>query len=131
MERVLRADGVYLVPRGDGRYVAGATMEERGFDRTVTAGGAYELLRELSELVPGASELVLEELTAGLRPAAPDNQPVIGPGSLPGLVWAVGHYRGGVLLAPVTAEIVCRLLSTGAAPPPGFSPERFSTEVRV
>jgi glycine oxidase len=131
VERVLRAEGVYLVPRGDGRYVAGATMEERGFDRTVTAGGAFELLRELTELVPGSSELVLEELSAGLRPAAPDNEPVIGPGARPGLIWAVGHYRGGVLLAPVTAELVCDLLSTGTAPPARFSAERFAAEVRA
>ncbi|HSO97672.1 MAG TPA: glycine oxidase ThiO [Solirubrobacteraceae bacterium] len=129
--RVLRAEGVYLVPRGDGRYVAGATMEERGFDQTVTAGGAFALLRELTELVPGASELVLEELSAGLRPAAPDNEPAIGAGGLPGLVWAVGHYRGGVLLAPVTAELVCDLLCAGTAPPARFSPERFSAGVRA
>jgi glycine oxidase len=127
--RILRAEGVYLVPRGDGRYVAGATMEEQGFDRTVTAGGAFELLRQLTELGPGASELVLEELSAGLRPAAPDNEPVIGAGALAGVVWAVGHYRGGVLLAPVTAELVCDLMLNGTAPPARFSPERFTAEV--
>ena len=81
VERVLRAEGVYLVPRGDGRYVLGATMEERGFDRTVTAGGVFELLRELlGARARASSELVLEELSAGLRPATPDNAPVIGAG---------------------------------------------------
>ena len=69
----------YLVPRGDGRYVLGATMEERGFDATVTAGGLYELLRDAGEIVPGVHELVVEETSAGLRPATPDNAPLLGP----------------------------------------------------
>ena len=78
-ERIVRFEGGYLVPRGDGRYVLGATMEERGFDTTVTAGGLYELLRDAGELVPGVHELVIEEMSAGLRPATPDNAPVLGP----------------------------------------------------
>jgi glycine oxidase len=86
-------------------------MEERGFDRTVTAGAVLELLRECSELVPGIDELELEEASAGLRPATVDHAPVIGPGALDGLVWATGHYRGGVLLAPLTAELVVGHLS--------------------
>ena len=69
----MRFDGGYLVPRGDGRYVLGATMEERGFDTTVTAGGVYELLRDAAELVPGVLELEVEEALAGLRPGTPDN----------------------------------------------------------
>ena len=104
--RVLRTPGGYLVPRGDGRYVLGATMEERGFDTTVTAGAAFELLRDATEVVPGLSELVIDEFLAGLRPATPDGLPVIGTGGLPGLHWAVGHFRNGILLAPITAEIV-------------------------
>jgi glycine oxidase len=104
---VLRIAGRgYVVPRGDGRYVLGATMEERGFDRAVTAGAVFELLREAIELVPGFSELELDECSAGLRPATPDGAPAIGPGALPGLHWATGHHRGGILLAPVTAELV-------------------------
>jgi glycine oxidase len=82
-------------------------MEERGFDTTVTAGGLYELLRDASELVPGVHEMVVEELSAGLRPATPDNAPVLGPSEeLTGLHWATGHHRNGILLAPVTAAIV-------------------------
>ena len=73
------------MPRGDGRYVLGATMEERGFDTTVTAGGVYDLLRNAFELLPSVTELVIDELSAGLRPATPDNAPAIGPGSVPGL----------------------------------------------
>ncbi|MFI5009774.1 MAG: glycine oxidase ThiO [Solirubrobacterales bacterium] len=108
--RVVRFHGGYLVPRGDGRYVLGATMEERGFELAPTAGGVYELLRDASELVPGVSELHIEELNVGLRPGTPDNAPVIGPGALDGLVWATGHHRNGILLAPLTAELVAREL---------------------
>lgn len=104
--RVLRFAGGYLVPRADGGYVLGATVEERGFDTTVTAGGVLELLREAQELLPGVSELVIEEMSAGLRPGSPDNLPIIGASSLEGLVWATGHYRNGILLAPLTADLV-------------------------
>ncbi|MEO6858226.1 MAG: glycine oxidase ThiO [Solirubrobacteraceae bacterium] len=117
LTRVVRMGGAYIVPRGDGRYVIGATSEERGFDTTVTAGAAFELLREATELVPGVSELVLDEFSAGLRPGTADNLPVIGPGSLSGLHWATGHGRSGILLAPVTAEIVCAGLLGEATDP--------------
>jgi glycine oxidase len=126
--QVLRMAGGYIVPRGDGRYVLGATTEERGFDTTVTAGGAFELLRAASEVVPGVSELVIDELSAGLRPATPDNAPAIGPGAVPGLHWAVGHYRNGILLAPITAQIIAEAL-TGGDPPAiaaPFGPDRFA-----
>jgi glycine oxidase len=108
---VVRFHGGYLVPRGDGRYVLGATMEERGRDLHPTAGGVYELLRDAHELVPGIEELQIEELSVGLRPSTPDNAPVIGPGALEGLVWATGHHRNGILLAPLTAELVTRELT--------------------
>jgi glycine oxidase len=110
LRRVVRFQGGYLVPRGDGRYVLGATMEERGFEPCATAGGVYELLRDAHELVPGVSELRIEELGVGYRPGTPDNAPVIGPGMLEGLTWATGHHRNGILLAPLTAELVTRAL---------------------
>lgn len=125
LTRVVRMGPSYIVPRGDGRYVIGATSEERGFDVTVTAGAAFELLRDASELVPGVSELVLDEFSAGLRPGTPDNLPVIGPSPVDGLHYAAGHRRGGILLAPVTAEMVCAGL-LGAAPDPVFAPARFA-----
>src|SRR3984957_17934575 len=106
LEGVVRFEGGYLVPRGDGEYVLGATMEERGFEPRTTAGGVYELLRDAHELVPGVSELRIEELGVGYRPSTPDNLPVIGPGALEGLTWATGHHRNGILLAPLTAELV-------------------------
>jgi glycine oxidase len=126
LTRVLRMTGGYLVPRGDGRYVLGATMEERGFDTTVTAGGAYDLLRNAFELLPSVTELVIDELSAGLRPATPDNAPAIGPGSIPGLHWAVGHYRHGILLTPITAELVVGALAGEGSIPDEFAPTRFA-----
>jgi glycine oxidase len=118
----------YITPRGDGRYVLGATSEERGFDTTVTAGAAFELLRDASELVPGVSELVFDEFSAGLRPGTPDNLPAIGPGAIDGLHWATGHRRGGILLAPVTAELVTAGLAGEALPQHAepFAPGRFA-----
>jgi glycine oxidase len=124
LERVVRFDGGYLVPRGDGRYVLGGTVEERGFDTSVTAGAAYELLRDASEVVPGVLELEIEEHVAGLRPGTPDNAPLLGAGA-DGVVWATGHFRNGVLLAPVTAELLAAELA-GEGRDHDFGPERFA-----
>ncbi len=111
LQRVVRFEGGYLVPRGDGRYVLGATVEERGFEAQPTVGGVYELLRDARELVPGVLELRIEELSVGFRPSTPDNAPLIGPGAVDGLVWATGHHRNGILLAPLTAELVVEALT--------------------
>lgn len=131
LTRVLRMPPAYLVPRGDGRYVLGGTMEERGFDTTVTAGAVFEMLRDAAELVPGISELVIDELSAGLRPGTPDNAPVLGRGALDGLHWATGHHRNGVLLTPVTAEIVVADVldedPPAGVPVQAFAPDRFAT----
>jgi glycine oxidase len=128
LTRVIRMGPSYIVPRGDGRYVIGATQEERGFDTTVTAGAAFDLLRDAGELVPGVSELVIDEFTAGLRPGTPDNLPVIGPSALARLHWAVGHRRGGILLAPLTAELILRSIAGETLDPlaAAFSPARFA-----
>jgi glycine oxidase len=129
LERVVRWGGPtpgYLVPRGDGRYVLGATVEERGFDTSVTAGAVHELLDDAAELVPGVLELEIEEAVAGLRPGTPDNAPVLGRSpALDGLFWATGHHRNGILLAPVTAELVAAELA-GEALGHAFGPERFA-----
>jgi glycine oxidase len=129
LERVVRwgqPSPGYLVPRGDGRYVLGATQEERGFDTAVTALGVHDLLRDAAELVPGVLELEVEEAVAGLRPGTPDNAPIIGRSpSDPRVVWATGHYRNGVLLAPVTAELVVADLM-GEPVDHAFGPERFA-----
>jgi glycine oxidase len=123
----VRGLDVYIVPRSDGRIVVGATVEERGFDMTVTAGAVYELLRDAFELVPGLSELELMESVAGLRPGSPDNAPMIGATGLDGLFVATGHYRNGILLTPLTAEAMAQLLESGTAPETiaAASPQRF------
>jgi len=130
LTRVIRMQPGYLVPRGDGRYVLGATMEEQGFDTAPTAGGVFELLRDAIELVPGVSELAIEEVVAGLRPGTPDNAPVLGPGAVPGLQWAAGCFRHGILLAPIVADALAATLA-GDAPPDvaaPFTAARFATE---
>jgi glycine oxidase len=111
-ERVVASERVYVVPREDGRLIVGATVEERGFDTTVTAGGVHELLREAYRLLPEIAELELLEAVAGLRPGTPDNLPMIGPGDLRGLVLATGHYRNGILLAPLTADLIVGVLAS-------------------
>jgi glycine oxidase len=103
-ERIVTGERVYIVPRDDGEVVVGATVEERGFDTSVTAGGAYELLREAYRVMPDIAELELIEVAAGLRPATPDNLPLVGRGAIEGLLVATGHFRNGVLLAPLAAE---------------------------
>jgi glycine oxidase len=117
LRSVVRFEGGYLLPRADGGYVLGATVEERGFELRPTAGAVHDLLREAHELVPGVSELQIEELSVGLRPGTPDNAPAIGPGALEGLAWATGHHRNGVLLAPLTAELLAGLLAGAGADP--------------
>jgi len=126
--RVVRTPEVYVVPRDDGEVVVGATVEERGPDTRVTAGGVFDLLRAAYRVLPGVTELELVETAAGLRPASPDNKPVIGRGNIPGLVWATAHWRNGILLAPVTADAVAELLTGQELPPrfASFSPERFA-----
>jgi glycine oxidase len=114
--RIVVTERVYLVPRADGRLIAGATVEEMGFDTRVTAGGVHELLREAYRALPDVAELELERVVAGLRPGTPDNAPVVGVGALDGLVLATGHFRNGILLAPLTAEGVVALLR-GESPP--------------
>lgn len=109
-ERIVCSERVYLVPRPDGRLIVGATVEEQGFDTTVTAGGVHELLREAYRLLPDVAEMELVEATAGLRPGTPDNLPLIAPAPIEGLIWATGHYRNGILLAPLTAERIVELL---------------------
>ncbi|GAA4923126.1 glycine oxidase ThiO [Streptomyces coeruleoprunus] len=126
---VVRGSHVYLVPRENGELVVGATSEELGWDTTVTAGGVYELLRDAHELVPGITELPLAETGAGLRPGSPDNAPLLGPSALPGLCLATGHYRNGVLLTPVTGDVLAAYLTTGELPDEAaaFTPARFSS----
>ncbi len=110
--RVLRTPRCYLVSRGDGRVVLGATVEEQGFDTAVTADGVFRLLEAAWEVLPEVGELEFVAARAGLRPGTPDNVPVVGPDpALAGLIWATGHWRNGVLLAPLTGDTVAALLA--------------------
>jgi glycine oxidase len=108
---IVASERVYLVPRPDGHLIVGATVEEQGFDTTVTAGGVHELLREAYRLLPEVAEMELVEATAGLRPATPDNLPRVGPSGIDGLLWATGHYRNGILLAPLAANLIVEQLA--------------------
>lgn len=127
-ERIIESERVYIVPRAGDDVVIGATMEDRGFDLRVTAGGVYELLREAYRAVPEVAELELLECRAGLRPTTPDNTPVIGATAIDGLVIAGGHHRHGIMLAPVTADIVAADLTGGDVPAcaAALRPERFA-----
>ena len=123
--RIVRSDHVYVVPRANGETVLGATVEDAGYDETPTGEATELLLRQAIRAVPAVAELELIEAVASLRPATPDGGPLIG--EWEGLVVAGGHYRNGILLAPVTAEAVAALL-TGDDPPPEaapFDPQRF------
>ncbi|MEV0717193.1 glycine oxidase ThiO [Asanoa sp. NPDC050611] len=113
---LVRGRHVYLVPYAADRLVVGATSEELGFDATVTAGAVHDLLRDAIEVVPEVAELELVETLARWRPGTPENAPLLGPSSLPGLVLATGHHRNGVLLTPATADAIADLLSSGALP---------------
>jgi glycine oxidase len=126
--RNVRGLEVYVVPRGDGRVVVGATVEDQGFDTRVTAGAVHDLLRAALELLPDVAELELLETVCGLRPGSPDNAPMIGPAGPEGLVVATGHYRNGILLTPVTADAVAELLASGRVPEAiaPFAPGRFA-----
>ncbi len=116
------------MPREDGRLIVGATVEERGFDTRVSAGGILELLREAYRLLPDVAEMELVGSLAGLRPGTPDNLPLIGPGAVEGLILATGHFRNGILLAPLTGEAIAAVLAGEPPPDPAAlaSPARLS-----
>ncbi len=111
----MRGNPVYLVPRANGELVVGASSEEAGFDLRARAGAVYDLLRDAQALVPELSEVEFVEVSTSVRPGSPDNAPLLGYSTVDGLVIATGHYRNGVLLAPVTADEIARLVIDGTA----------------
>ena len=127
LSHVLWAPGVYLVPRRDGRLIVGATVEEKGFDETITAGGLLTLLEAAWRAVPAVEELPVDEIWVGHRPGSRDDAPILGPGPLAGLFYATGHHRNGILLAPLTAEAMARLILDDIVEPAikPFGLERF------
>jgi glycine oxidase len=113
IRRVLWLEHKYLVPRGDGRVIAGSTIERTGFDHDVTAGAVQLILREVMKMVPALEKARIEETWAGLRPDSPDHLPIIGPTDVEGLLIATGHFRSGILLTPVTARLIREWVSEG------------------
>jgi glycine oxidase len=129
LSHVLWAPGAYLVPRRDGRLLVGATVEEKGYDASLTAGGMLSLLEAAWRAVPAIEELPIDEMWVGHRPGSRDDAPILGAGPLDGLVYATGHHRNGILLAPITADTIARLALDGvvdAAIRP-FGIERFGS----
>ncbi len=118
----------YLVPRRDGRLLAGSTTETAGFDKRVTAEGVHSILCHALEIAPRIANLALVDSWAGLRPRAPDNLPVLGPApGIQGLVYATGHFRNGILLAPITGDLIASVIANNVVSPAlgAFSPARF------
>jgi len=127
LNHVLWAPGAYLVPRRDGRLIIGGTVEEKGFDDTVTAGGVMTLLEAAWRALPAIEELPIEEIWVGHRPGSRDDAPILGPGPLDGLFYATGHHRNGILLAPITADAMAQLILDNVMDPAirPFGIERF------
>jgi glycine oxidase len=123
----VKGSPVYLLPRAHGQVVVGASSEEAGFDLRPRAGAIYELLRDAQAFVPVLGEAAFEEVSTSVRPGSPDNAPLIGRTGTDDLIVATGHYRNGILLAPVTANGVADLLATGTVPDllAPFTPSRF------
>lgn len=124
----VRTPDVYMVPREDGRLIVGATVEEMGFNRDLTVGGIFELLRGAWRAIPGLYELPLQETWVGFRPGSRDNAPILGETEIPGLFLATGHYRNGILNTPVTAFHMATAILDGKTPDvlAPFSPRRFT-----
>ena len=128
LRHVVWGPGVYLVPRNDGKLILGATVEEKGFDADLTAGGMLDLLRDAWETLPGIAELPVAETWVGHRPTSRDDAPILGPTEIDGLVMATGHHRNGILLTPVTADAVSAYILTGEIGPAiePFTLDRFA-----
>jgi len=126
LSRIAWSDGAYLVPKLDGSLVVGATVEHVGFDRRVTADGVRSLLAAATAVLPALADATFRGAWAGLRPDTPDHLPLVGPmPGVPGLFLAAGHYRNGVLLSPITAELVVAGLLGKGWREPAFLPDRW------
>jgi glycine oxidase len=117
LRHVVWAPKIYLVPRLDGRLLIGATVEERGFDADLTAGGVLSLLEAAWRAVPTIEELPIDEMWVGFRPGSRDDAPILGPTPIEGLSVATGHHRNGILLAPITIDMIGRQMLTGEVDP--------------
>lgn len=122
---IVYGDNCYLVPRRDGRLLVGATTENTGFEKRVTAGGVAQLLNAALELAPELQDATLEDAWSGLRPTSPDAVPTLGASEIDGLFWALGHGRNGVLLAPETARVVADSVLENAPVAPALGAARW------
>ena len=131
LRHVLWAPRIYMVPRDDGRLIIGATVEERGFDESLTAGGVFSVLEAAWRAIPAIEELPIAEMWVGFRPTSRDDAPILGPSPIEGLYLASGHHRNGILLAPATADYVSQAILEGGVPEPirGFTLARFQAKV--
>lgn len=130
LRHVLWAPRIYMVPRDDGRLIIGATVEERGFDESLTAGGVFSVLEAAWRAIPAIEELPIAEMWVGFRPTSRDDAPILGPSPIEGLYLASGHHRNGILLAPATADYVSQAILEGGVPEPirGFTLARFQAK---
>ncbi|NJK64365.1 MAG: glycine oxidase ThiO [Synechococcaceae cyanobacterium SM2_3_1] len=126
---VIWGEDVYLIPRGDGRLLIGATVEEKGYDPDLTVGGVLDLLQKAWEILPGLYDMPIRETQVGFRPRSPDDAPILGPTPLKGLYLATGHHRNGILLAPLLAQAITPGRGSGGLPPgcQSFTLDRFHT----
>jgi glycine oxidase len=123
LRKVIRSEHGYVVPRAEGRIVAGSTLENVGFMKETTPEGLRKIFEAAVQLAPALANAEVVETWAGLRPDTPDHLPIIGPTDIPGLLIATGHYRNGILLAPVTAKLIREWIVEGKTK---FDAERFS-----
>lgn len=128
IRHVIWGPNIYMVPRNDGRLILGATVEEKGFDVALTAGGVLAVLEAAWRVVPAIEELPIAEMWVGHRPGSRDDAPILGASAIEGLVYATGHHRNGILLAPVTADAVAALVAQGSVDEAirPFGMERFA-----
>ena len=129
LEKVIYSRDVYLVPRRDGRVLIGATMSEHGFNKSISHGAKIQLLESASQLLPEVRDWNIEDHWTGLRPATPDGLPILGRTSIKNLFVATGHFRNGILLAPITAQLMTDCILNDVEPPLEFSPMRFAEGV--
>lgn len=133
LRHVVWAPRAYMVPRRDGRLIVGGTVEEKGFNTDLTAGGVFAMLDGAWRALPGIEDLAVDEMWVGFRPGSRDDAPILGPADVAGLVYATGHYRNGILLTPVTAVLIAKYILSGeidAAMAP-FAPSRFAPRVKA
>ncbi len=132
VEHVVRTPEIYIIPRSDRRILLGATVEDAGFDKRTDAETIERLYRAAARVVPNIGEMRIHDAWAGLRPASPDNLPILGETTVPGYFAATGHYRDGIMMAPVSAELLTQLVLGKPAQfdLQPFSPNRFGASFR-